>query len=253
MSSASTLTAFAAMNRSEEKKWKAIFRRDGDAYSLTNGVVSIHGEMCGERLAQSVKIAGHDCGTLDVMLKVADGAGGWAWPGVKSLCLIDYHEVGGAGVLDLVGEWWQVVGRWSIPGIAFRAHVRLTIRPNEPCFLCELVEISNSGTKELAVARAFISVMPPTGVKPVCVRKPSDTENAAAWDAGDGFAIGLQSEDEDVQRLSFWVDAKSQCPHADCGFSMPCGQDLVLTPGCSSKFVRPMAAIVFLLRDGTHG
>ena len=246
MSRASTLTVFAAMNRRDEEKGKVVFRRDGDAYGLSNGVLSIHGEMCGERLAQSVKLAGHDCGTLDILLKVADGAGGWVWPGVKSLCSIVYHEAGGAGVLDLVGEWWHVVNRWTIPGIAFRAHVRLTVLPGEPVFLCELVEIANSGTKELDVARAFISVMPPKGVKPICVCKPSETENSAAWDAGDGFAIGLRSEDEDVQRLSFWVDAKSQCPHADCGFSMPGGQDLVLRPGCSARLVHPMTAIVFL-------
>ncbi len=247
------MTVFAAMNRREIDKGPVAFRRDGDAYSLSNGVLSINGEMCGKRLAQSVRLSGRDCGSLDVMLKVADGAGGWCWPGVKSLCSIDYREVGGAGVLNLVGEWWHVVNRWTIPGIAFRAHVRLTIRPNEPAFLCELVEIANSGTKELDVARAFISVMPPKGVKPVCVSRPSDTENSAAWDAGDGFAIGLQSEDEDVQRLSFWVDGKSQCPHADCGFSMPGGKDLVLRPGCSAKLMRSMSAIVFLLRDGTHG
>ena len=252
MSSASTLAVFAAMNRREKDKGAVAFRRDGDAYSLSNGALSIHGEMCGERLAQSVKMAGHDCGSLDILFKVADGAGGWVWPGVKSLCSIDYCEVGGAGVLDLVGEWWHVVNRWTIPGIAFRAHVRLTVRPGEPAFLCELVDIANSGTKELDVARAFISALPPKGVKPVCVRKPSDTENAAAWDAGDGFAIGLRSEDEDVQRLSFWVDDKSQCPHADCGFSMPGGKDLVLLPGCSVRLVRPMTAIVFL-RGGSHG
>lgn len=249
MSSASTLTVFAAMNRREQGKGKVAFRRDGDAYSLSNGVLSIHGELCGERLAQSVKMAGRDCGSLDILLKVADGEGGWVWPGVKSLCAIDYHEAGGAGVLDLVGEWWHVVNRWTIPGIAFRAHVRLTIRPGETAFLCELADIANSGTKELDVARAFISVMPPKGVKPVCVRKPSDTENAAAWDAGDGFSIGLRSEDEDVQRLSFWVDEKSQCPHADCGFSMPDGKDLLLRPGCSAKLVRPMTAIVFLQHE----
>ena len=246
MSRASTLTVFAAMNRKACGKGALVFRRDGDAYSLSNEVLSVHGEMCGKRLAQSVKLSGRDCGSLDIMLKVADGAGGWCWPGVKSLCSIDYRETGGAGVLDLVGEWWQVVGRWSIPGIAFRVHVRLTVCPGEPAFLCELVDIANSGTKELDVARAFISVMPPKGVKPTCVKQATDAENSAAWDAGDGFAIGLRSEDEGVQKLSFWVDDKSQCPHADCGFSMPCGQDLVLPPGCSSKFVRPMAAIVFL-------
>ena len=74
MSSVSTLTVFAAMNRREKGKGTVVFRRDGDAYSLSNGVLSIHGEMCGERLAQSVKMSGRDCGTLDVLLKVADGA-----------------------------------------------------------------------------------------------------------------------------------------------------------------------------------
>ena len=244
MSSASTLTVFASKNR-KAADGKVVFRRDGDAYSLSNGVLSVHGEMCGERFAQSVKMAGHDCGSLDVLLKVADGEGGWTWPGIKSLCSIDYHEADGAGVLDLIGEWWHVVNRWTIPGIAFRVHARLTIRPGEPIFLCELVDIANSGTKELDVARAFISVMPPKGVKPVCVKQATETENAAAWDAGDGFAIGLRSEDEDVQRLSFWVDAKSQCPHADCGFSMPDGHDLVLRPECLAKLLRPMSAIVF--------
>ena len=185
MSSASTLTAFAAMNRKACGKGALVFRRDGDAYSLSNGVLSVHGEMCGERLAQSVKLSGRDCGSLDIMLKVADGAGGWVWPGVKSLCSIDYHESGGAGVLNIVGEWWQVVGRWSIPGIAFRIHVRLTVRPGEPVFLCEIVDIANSGTKELDVARAFISVMPPKGVKPVCVSRPSETAMvlASGWEA----------------------------------------------------------------------
>ena len=241
----STLSVFAAENR-RVADGKVVFRRDGDAYSLSNGVLSIHGEMCGERLAQSIRQAGHDCGSLDILLKVADGEGGWTWPGVKSLCSISYREVDGAGVLDLVGEWWHVVGRWTIPGIAFRAHVRLTVRPEEPIFLCELVDIANSGTKELDVARAFVSVMPLKGVKPVCVKQATDAENAAAWDAGGGFAIGLRSEDEGVQKLSFWVDAKSQCPHADCGFSMPEGKDLVLRPGCSAKLTRPMNAVVFL-------
>jgi hypothetical protein len=241
----STLSVFAAKNR-RIANGKVVFGRDGDAYCLSNGVVSIKGEMCGERLAQSIEIAGRDCGSLDVLLKVADGAGGWTWPGVRSLCSISYRELDGAGVLDLVGEWWLVVDRWTIPGIAFRVHVRLTVRPGEPLFLCEIVDISNSGTKDLAVARAYISVMPPKGVEPVCVKQPTDEENAAAWDAGGGFAIGLQSEDEDVQKLSFWVDAASRCPHADCGFSMPGGKDLVLRPGCSAKLIRPMNAVVFL-------
>ena len=241
----STLSVFAAENR-KIANGKVVFRRDGDSYCLSNGVVSILGEMCGERLAQSIRIAGRDCGSLDVLLKVADGGGGWTWPGVKSLCSISYRDLAGAGVLDLVGEWWLVVDRWMIPGIAFRAHVRLTVRPGEPLFLCEIVDIANSGTKELTVARAYFSVMPPKGVNPVCVKQPTEEENAAAWDAGGGFAIGLRSEDEDVQKLSFWVDAGSGCPHADCGFSMPSGKDLVLLPGCSAKLPRPMNAVVFL-------
>ena len=74
----STLSVFAAENRRVADE-KVVFRRDGDAYSLSNGVLSIHGEMCGERLAQSIRLAGHDCGSLDVLLKVADGEGGWTW------------------------------------------------------------------------------------------------------------------------------------------------------------------------------
>ena len=127
----STLSVFAAENQ-RIANGKVVFRREGDAYSLSNGVMSIHGEMCGERLAQSIRLGGHDCGSLDVLLKVADGEGGWTWPGVKSLCSIAYRELNGAGVLDLIGEWWLVVDRWKIPGIALRVHVRLTIRPSEP-------------------------------------------------------------------------------------------------------------------------
>lgn len=243
----STLSVFAAANR-RDTDGEVVFRRNGDAYSLANGVLSIHGEMCGERLAQSIRLSGHDCGSLDVQLQIADGEGGWLWSGVKSLCSISYRDENGSGILDLVGEWWRVVGRWTIPGNAFRVHVRLTVRPGEPMFLCELVDIANSGTKELDVARAFISVMPSKGVKPVCVKQATEAENAAAWDAGGGFAIGLRSEDEGVQRLSFWVDEKSQCPHADCGFSMPEGKDLVLRSGCSAKLARPMNAVVFLYK-----
>ena len=245
MKPGSTLSVFAAANR-KATDGKVVFKRNGDAYSLANGVLLIHGEMCGERLAQSIRLSGHDCGSLDVQLQIADGEGGWLWSGVKSLCSISYLDENGSGILDLVGEWWRVVGRWTTPGNAFRVHVRLTVRPGEPMFLCELVDIANSGTKELDVARAFISVMPPKGVKPVCVKQATEAENAAAWDAGGGFAIGLRSEDEGVQRLSFWVDEKSQCPHADCGFSMPEGKDLVLRPGCSAKLARPMNAVVFL-------
>ena len=239
-----TISAFADMNRMA-RGGRVAFRRDGDVYAVSNGVIELRGEMCGERLVRSIIANGHDCGSLDALLKVvADG--GTQWPGVKSLCSVSFAEVDGVGVLNLIGEWWQVVGSWSIPGFAFRVHVRLTLRPDEPLFLAEIAELRNSGTKELRIGRTFLSVLPPKGVAPVCVRKPSDAENAAAWDAGGGMSIGLRSEDEGVQRLSFWIDSKSKCPHADCGFEPLNGQDIVLPPGGSLIPPRSMNAIVFI-------
>ena len=248
MKPTSTLSVFAAMNR-RDGEGKVTFRRDGDAYELSNGMLAIRGEMCGAQLAHSILLGGHDCGSLNIMLKVSDGDGGWVWPGIMSLCSVSYCEAENAGVLDLIGDWWRVIGKWTIPGLALRVRVRLVVRPGESAFLCEIVGIDNSGTKDLSVSRAFITVMPPRGVKPLCVRQPSEVENSAVWDAGDGFAIGLRSEDEGVQRLSFWVDSKSLCPHADCGFSMPGGRDIVLHPGCRWTPSCPMGAIVFLLGE----
>lgn len=244
MKATSTLSAFAALNR-KGKAGRVVFSRNGDAYAVSNGAIELRGELCGERLVRSIIAKGRDCGCLDALLRVEAG-GGVQWPGVKSLCSVSFTEVHGVGVLNLIGEWWQVVGSWSIPGFAFRVHVRLTLRPGEPFFLAEIAELRNSGTKELRIGRTFLSVLPPSGVAPVCVRKPSDAENAAAWDAGGGMSIGLRSEDEGVQRLSFWVDSKSQCPHADCGFEPLNGQDIVLPPSGSIMPPRPMSAIVFI-------
>ena len=244
MKATSTLSAFAALNR-KGKAGRVVFSRNGDAYAVSNGAIELRGELCGERLVRSIIAKGRDCGCLDTLLKVeVDGSVQWA--GVKSLCSVSFAEVHGVGVLNLIGEWWQVVGSWTIPGFAFRVHVRLTLRPGEPFFLVEIAKLRNSGTKELRIGRTFLGVFPPKGVAPVCVREPSDAENAAAWDAGGGMSIGLRSEDEGVQRLSFWVDSKSKCPHADCGFEPLNGQDIVLPPGGSLMPPRPMSAIVFV-------
>lgn len=244
MKTTSTLSAFASLSR-RGKAGRVVFSRNGDAYAVSNETIELRGELCGERLVRSIIAKGQDCGCLDALLKV-EADGGLQWPGVKSLCSVSFAEVHGVGILNLIGEWWQVVGSWTIPGFAFRAHVRLTIRPDEPLFLAEIAELRNSGTKELRIDRTYFSVLPPNGIAPVCVRQPSDSENAAAWDVGNGMSIGLRSEDEGVQKLSFWVDPKSKCPHADCGFEPLNGRDIVLPPGGSIMPPRPMSAIVFV-------
>ena len=237
-----TLDVFASMSRDAARN-RIDFSRDGDDYSLSNGALALRGTMCEAKLVRSIVLNGHDCGSLDICLNVKANDGKWIWPGVSALCKIDFRSAGGAGALELIGEWWQVVGRWTIPGYAFRVHARLTTHPGEKVFLVEVAEIENSGTLDLHIGRVFISVMPPEGIKPVCIREPTPYENSAAWEAGLGHEIGIRSEDKDVQRISFWVDKETNCPHADCGFSLP-GGGVLLSPGQKFTPPRPISAIV---------
>jgi len=206
MKHASTLSAYARCARSASSGGKVSFRREGDAYVLSNGVISLRGEMCGEKLVRSVAARGRNFGSLDAIFKVAL-EDGWLTTGITSLCSISFSERAGVGVLDLIGEWWQVLGKWTIPGFAFRAHVRLTIRPGEPCFLAELVGVSNSGTKELRISNASFSALP-------------SAENSEG-----GQSLLLRSGDDGAQ-------SQPSC-------------DIVLAPGQSATFQPPASAIVF--------
>ena len=239
-----TLDIFASFSRDTARN-RIDFARDGDAYILSNGVLTLRGAMCEAHLVRSIALNGHNCGSLDICLNVKANNGKWIWPGLSALCKIDFCRTGCAGVLELIGEWWQVVGRCTIPGYAFRVRARVTMRPSEKAFLVEVTEVENSGTLDLRIGRIFISVVPPEGIKPVCVREPTLNENSAAWDAGKGHEIGLRSEDKDVQRISFWADVETGYPHADCGFSLPSG-GILLSPNQKFTPAHPISAIVMV-------
>lgn len=242
----STLAVFSAF-RPTSSGGRVTFQREGDVFLLSNGVLELRGEMCGERLVQSIRAHDRDCGMLDVMVKLHTGEGESQWPAIRSLCGVGFKTAGDVGILDLVGEWWEFKPPWTNTGVAFRASVRLTVRPGQPMFLVEFVRLENSGTKSFRAERFCFNALPPKGMKPVCKSGTSGDRNVSAWDVGNGLAFGMRSEDEVVQRFAFWVDAKSQCPHGDCGFDFPKG--LELGPGQSQSHPSSPGAIVFVRKD----
>lgn len=225
---------------------RVTFKRQGDAYLLSNGAIELRGELCGARLVQSIRADGQECGLLDAIIKISvDGK--IQWPGISSLCDVRFRAAGDAGVLDLIGEWWELIPPWNITGVAFRAHVRLTIKPGESEFLAEFIRLENSGTKAFSPERLCFNALPPGNVSPIPALRSSNAQKISAWKISEGLSFGLRSEDEAIGRFAFWVDAKSGCPHGDCGFDS--GTATELLPGHSLG--RPFApgVVVFVKRD----
>lgn len=219
------------------------FRREGDGFVLTNGPLELSGEICEGRLVRNVKVDGQEIGCVDVGLKCSNDGKTWEWPTVLSLADVRFGETADAAVLDLWGEWWKKTGAWQIDGLAWRTHVRLEIAPGARRFRVEFVEFLNNGTKPLVIARPFFHVYPPSGQKPVRHVGALGGANADAWTVG-GRAFGLSSACPGVQKITFWTDVKSDCPHPDCGFDLPTGT-LRLEPWQSCPPPRPLFAEVF--------
>ncbi len=212
------------------------YARDGDTFRVSNGAgLQLEGKVGDRNMIGSVTVNGKPVGAYNAMLQTDRG-----WSDTTRVMRVDGREEAGCAVLDITAE---------NPAVGFTMTHRITVLPDQPLFLCELIRLDNSGKAPLAVRSFFFryyspfSDLPKSGAVPNLWKGPA----SAVWlDQADGRYFGTATFARSVIRILFWKDAERNYPDAQLGPEKP----FTLQPGESYTPNQPM--YVFSLA-GTGG
>lgn len=231
-----------------ELKSKVAIDRRGNGYVVCNSAgLELRGRLGGRYMFDSVKLAGENLGTYTGMLN-DEHEGGLQWHDAFKVVSADVGEENGRKTITVTSDG----GRH--PNRVFRMAHKITLFPDKPWFLCELVSVENVGTGPISVKTLFFREYSPfafdvkTGVR----RSVPNLWKAAANDAwvrnSDGIYYGGFSLAPTMTdfRYSLMNGGKSQ--HPDAAFAP--NEPLVLAPG---ETYRPNGSIWMLAVCGKGG
>ena len=211
------------------------FVQDGDAWTLSNSSgLTLCGRVGGGTMIDDVRVGSRIYGRYGGMIQLIamDGAPHWVLADpVKSV----RHER--AGVCDSV----LIVASGCAGEHSFDLVHRITVAPGRTDFLCEVVEISNTGRSTFSVRRFYLC--PFAAEESPSVRKgvPNMWKGVREchWVMSDGRSYGMVSSDEAAEWFNLWVDGDGR-QHPDIDFVPETA--VVLAPGESYSPSTPMGA-----------
>ena len=132
-------------------------------------------------------------------------------------------------------------------GPAFSVTLRLTLAPNDPDILAEVIAVKNIGSEPLSVMKVFLCPVAGGPTPPVRVPMPVNVWkgwNESHWRLSDGARYGAISYDESADGFNLWTEANGQ-QHADIPFR-PKAIPVTLAPGGLLAAPRAMGARLIL-------
>jgi len=230
---------------------KVVFRRDGDAYELSNGAgLVLHGKLGGRYMFDSVALKGTKLGSYTGMLNDRiDGKP--RWYDATHVTEAEWTPSGNGGTLFVTSE-----GVCSNGGKFSLKHA-ITIYAESPRFLCDLVEARNVGGVPIDVEAFYFREYAPYFADKLAmkVKNVPNLWKAPMRDAwfrrSDGAYYGGVSCAPLASSFTYLVMGGGRTQHPDAMFS-PEGK-LVLAPGESYRPERKMWMLAICGLDGVDG
>lgn len=231
-----------------EQKSKVTIERAGNGYAVRNSAgLELRGRLGGRYMFDSVRLGGDSLGSYTGMLCDEHG-GSLQWHDAARVVSADVGEENGRKTIAIASEG----GRH--PDRVFRMTHKITVFPDRPWFLCELVSVENVGAAPIDVKAHYFREYSPFAfdAKDAKHRSVPNLWKASANDtwvrASDGLYYGGFSLSPTVTmfRYSLMNGGKSQ--HPDAMFSPD--EPLVLAPG---KVYRPGGSMWMLSVGGRGG
>ena len=217
------------------------FSREGDAWTLSNGIVSLSGRVGGACMADAIAWDGEPpVGRWGALLQWNAG-GEPVWTDVSRVTDVSFEKDGasGAGTVTIRAEGGE-------SGTCFAFAHRLSLAPGSRELLAEIVSLENTGdrpfTAQCLFMRPFAANVdpPPARVKTV----PNLWKGAVEgyWEFADRSRFGLSSRDEGALKFALWFRDEDSSQHPDARFMD--GPAFLLEPGSVFRPSRPMGALV---------
>ena len=220
------------------KSAPATFTNDGVNWTLSNSAgIRLSGSVGASSMVNEVERDGRIYGRLGarIMTTAPD------WPPVTRLSSVKGSVDPKTGCASVMLE--GVGGR----GPAFSVTLRLTLAPNDPDILAEIISVENIGSDPLSVMKVFLCPIAGDATPPVRVPMPVNVWkgwNESHWRLADGARYGAISHDESADGFNLWTEANGQ-QHADIPFR-PKATPVTLAPGGLLAAPRAMGARLIL-------
>ena len=228
------------------------FRRDGDAYELSNGAgLVLRGRIGGRYMFDSVSLSGSELGTYTGMLNERVG-GGLRWYDATHVTGAEWKPSGdGTGTLFVTSE-----GACANGGKFALKHA-ITPYAGSPRFLCELVEAKNVGDRPIDVEAFYFREYAPyfADKREMKIKRVPNLWKAPMRDAwfrkSDGAYYGGVSFAPLATLFQYHIMDGGRSQHPDARFSPE--EKLVLAPGESYRPDGKMWMLAICGLDGVEG
>ncbi|MBR4171018.1 MAG: hypothetical protein IKR48_05150 [Kiritimatiellae bacterium] len=190
---------------------KCQFVRDGNAYTLTTPAqLALRGEIGHYQMVDEITWKGKPLSAYNAMICRK----GPEWLDATRLTAVAYEERDGRGVLTLTSRREDAA--------KFEIVHRLTVFPDRPVILCELVRVTNLDETPLQLGSIYFrlySAMKETPKSEV-PNLWKGTSRACWMDSKDGRYIGFCAPMQSAGQFYFWVDEGGGA-HPDTWFTFP--------------------------------
>ena len=215
------------------------FALEGDRWSLTNAAgIRLSGRIGSSSMVDELVRDGRLYGSLNARVMTTAPS----WPPVTRL-------VSAKGATDPATGCASVtlIGEKNASGASFAIAIRLTLAPDNPDILAEILSVKNLGGEPLSVQKLFLCPIAGGDAPPVRVPMPVNVWkgwNESHWRLADGARYGEVSHDESADGFNLWTEADGS-QHADIPFR-PRTAPITLAPGEALNAPRPMGASILL-------
>ncbi len=215
------------------------FTCEGDRWSLTNAAgIRLSGRIGSSSMVDELIRDGRLYGSLNARVMTTAPS----WPPVTRL-------VSAKGATDPATGCASVtlIGEKNASGASFAIAIRLTLAPDNPDILAEILSVKNTGGEPLSVQKLFLCPIAGGNAPPVRVPMPVNVWkgwNESHWRLADGARYGAVSHDESADGFNLWTEADGS-QHADIPFR-PRTAPVTIAPGEALNAPRPMGARILL-------
>lgn len=160
---------------------KAVFNKNGDAFSLSNAKITLDGKIGSVPMLEKIllKDGQEDCGEFKLLLKEQDAVGKPFWRGIRKIVAV-------SGKSNPDGTAEALI---SALGWRYLMWVRVVLPPDSACFITELVGVKNISKQPLNVAAVYFRL-----------------EGSGSYQTGERLVPNLWK----APRMAYWSNAKGK-------------------------------------------
>lgn len=191
---------------------KPFFVREGDAFRAGNGRIELSGRLGDGNMVRRVALDGAEkaFGQYNALLQTVDAGGQNRWTDARTVKVIEGRVTDNVAVVEITSAGSH--GKES-----FEVTHRLLLPAGKPWFVCEAVNVKNSGSEPLKLKGLFFRFYSdfrsvPKALPPNLWGVPVSD----CWmDEADGRFLGAVAPRSSGMRIDFWFDEKTGGPHPD--------------------------------------